>query len=301
MMVSKTLPRRDLPMLLNRVLPALRALVDIGYFSLDVEGVEHVPRRGPAVYVGNHAGWFTLDTLIGALVLVDHVGADRLPYGAAQDALLKVPAVGRFFERVGAFPASWLREPRSLPPEMQVFSVYPEGTEGNCKPFWHAYQMRRWRSSFVHLAAALRAPIVPVALLGGEESLPVAYTVDLLRPLVGTAIPVPLLAMPLPSRWKLVFHEPVRLDGRLLGRAAEDPRWFVEHARLLAESTRSTVQRTLDRETRDRMLGQLSRRLRPADPQPTRAPLPATVARSGAPSVAAAHSFASSSTVASDP
>ncbi len=261
MTVSKPLPRRDLPMLLTRVLPALRTLVDTGYFSLEVEGAEHVPRRGPVVYVANHAGWVTLDTLIGALAVVNHVGADRLPYGAAQDELLKVPRIGRLFEGLGAFPASWLREPGTLPAEMQVFSVYPEGTEGNCKPFWHAYQMRRWRSGFVHLAAAVGATIVPVAVLGGEECLPVAATLRFLRPLVGTILPLPLFALPLPSRWKVVFHEPVSLSPEHLGGSVQSA---MQQSRRLAANIRSTVQSTLDWESAPRLLGRLSRRLRPA-------------------------------------
>jgi 1-acyl-sn-glycerol-3-phosphate acyltransferase len=248
-------------MLLTRVLPALRAMVDTGYFSLAVEGAEHVPRQGPAVYVGNHAGWFTLDTLMGALAVVDHVGADRLPYGAVQDQLLRVPAVGRFFEGVGGFPASWLRDPRSLPRQMEVFSVYPEGTDGNCKPFWHAYRMRRWRTGFAHLAAALSAPIVPVAFLGSEECLPVAWTLRSLRPLLGTILPVPLFALPLPARWKIVFHEPVHFHDGSSGERERSPEWAIQRARRVADSTRATVQRTLDREAEHRLLGRLSRRL----------------------------------------
>jgi 1-acyl-sn-glycerol-3-phosphate acyltransferase len=240
-------------------------MIDTGYFSLAVEGAAHVPRRGPAIYVANHAGWFTLDTLMAALALVDHVGADRLPYGAVQDQLLAVPAVGRFFERIGGFPASWMRDPRSLPAQMESFSVYPEGTEGNCKPFWHAYRMRRWRTGFAHLAAARGAPIVPLAVLGGEECLPVAYTLRFLQPLVGTILPVPLLALPLPARWKVVFHEPVRFHDGSPGDREGSPGWMVRRARRVANSIRATVQRTLDREAEHRLLGRLSRRLHGVD------------------------------------
>jgi 1-acyl-sn-glycerol-3-phosphate acyltransferase len=248
-------------MLLTRVLPALRALIEMGYFSLSVEGAGHVPRRGPAVYVGNHAGWLTLDSLMGALAVVDHVGADRLPYGAVQDQVLSVPAVGRFFEGVGGFPASWLRDPRSLPRQMEIFSVYPEGTEGNCKPFWHAYRMRRWRTGFAHLAAARGAPIVPVAVIGGEECLPVAWTLRFLRPFLGTILPVPLFALPLPARWKIVFHEPVELPDGASDDWEQSPRWAMQRARRVAASIRATVQRTLDREAEHRLLGRLARRL----------------------------------------
>jgi 1-acyl-sn-glycerol-3-phosphate acyltransferase len=261
MTIVKPVPRRDLNVLLTRVLPPIRALIEIGYFSLDVVGAEHVPRQGPAVYVANHAGWFTFDTLMAALALVDHVGADRLPYGAAQDELLKVPGVGGFFESVGAFPASWLRDPRALPREMQVFSVYPEGAEGNCKPFWQAYRMRRWRTGFVHLAAAVGAPVVPVAILGGEECMPTAYTLRALRPILGTILPVPLSALPLPSRWKVVFHPPVTILDSTHGGGEEDFVRAVRRAPRFAEAIRATVQQTLDREAEHRLIARVARRL----------------------------------------
>lgn len=254
--------RRDLEVLTKRVFPALRTLIKAGYFSLDVEGVEHIPRSGPVVYVGNHAGWFTLDTLLGALALADHVGLDRHPWGAVQDELLKVPTVGRFFEGMGGFPASWLRDPRAMPADMQVFSIYPEGTEGNCKPFWHAYQMRAWRTGFLRLALARNAQIVPVAILGGEECLPVASTIRFVKPLLGTILPLPLSMIPLPSRWKFIFHPPVSLSRSELCREEDDADTRRRRLQEAAAGVRAIVQRTLDLETSRHPLAHLSRLLR---------------------------------------
>src|SRR5262249_44264176 len=137
---------------------------------------------------------------------------------------------------------------------------YPEGTEGNCKPFWHAYRMRRWRTGFVHLAAALDAPIVPVAILGAEESLPVACTLRALQPFVGTVLPVPLSVLPLPARWKIVFHAPEMFHAERGADAEDDPKQAPRRARRVADAVRSIVQCTLDREAEHRLLGRLSRR-----------------------------------------
>jgi 1-acyl-sn-glycerol-3-phosphate acyltransferase len=255
------LPRRDVSMLVERVFPALRSLVRAGYFSLDVEGAHHVPRTGPAIYVANHAGWFTLDTLLGALVLADHVGTERLPWGAVQDQLLKTPRLGRFFEKMGGFPASWMRAPFAIPKEMQIFSIYPEGIEGNCKSFLHAYQMRAWRSGFVRLAIARGAPIVPVAIIGGEECLPVVSSIRFVKPLLGTILPLPLSILPLPTRWKFIFHEPVRLTERDLG-VETDVDSRKRRFQALAGQVRARVQRTIDRETSDHMLVRFSKLVR---------------------------------------
>ena len=104
--------------------------------------------------------------------------------------------------------------------------------------------------------------------VGGGECLPGVHTLRLLQPLVGTVLPVPLFALPLPSRWKIVFHAPVSLSRGLLGGEGGDPRRLPSpRARTLAESIRSIVQTTLDRETEHRWLERLSRRLQPAGGQ----------------------------------
>ena len=257
------LPRRDFTIWTKGVFPVLRKLIQLGYFSLDVEGAEHVPRSGPVIYVPNHAGWFTLDTLLGGLAMADHFGLDRLPWAAVQDEVLKTPTIGPFFEGIGGFPASWLKTPEALPPEIDVLCIYPEGTEGNCKSFLHAYQMRQWRTSFIRLAAARGAAIVPLAIIGAEESLPSISTIRFLKPLLGTILPVPFAPLPLPSRWKLVFHEPVRISKSELGSDREGGEIQKKRLRELASSIQDRVQHTLDRETSNHKLVRFSKLVKP--------------------------------------
>jgi 1-acyl-sn-glycerol-3-phosphate acyltransferase len=171
-----------------------------------------------------------------------------------QDELLKAPLLGPFFWRFGGFPASWLRQPDALHHAMQVLCVYPEGTEGNCKPFWQAYQMVEWRTGFLKLALARKAKIVPTAVIGGEESFPVAATIRFLKPFIGTILPLPLSMLPLPTTWKFIAHKPVSLDGLGLDAPDLDPAAQKRQLHAIADSIRTTVQRTLDRETADRGL-----------------------------------------------
>jgi 1-acyl-sn-glycerol-3-phosphate acyltransferase len=255
------LPLRDLDFLTSKVLPVLRAAIRARYFTVEAAGLEHVPRRGAVIYACNHAGWFTLDTLLGALILADGVSLDRVPYGAVQDELLKTPWLGDFFSRVGGFPATWLRQPEALDPAMQAFAVYPEGTEGNCKPFWRAYQMASWRSGFLRLALARKAVIVPVAIVGGEECLPVAATVRFLKPLVGTILPLPLSLVPLPTTWKFIAHQAVSPDAVGGDAPVLDPEEWKQRMQNVAKKIRETVQQTLDRETSARPLVRLRKLL----------------------------------------
>ncbi|MFL5301274.1 MAG: 1-acyl-sn-glycerol-3-phosphate acyltransferase, partial [Anaeromyxobacteraceae bacterium] len=71
--------------LVRRVGAAIDGLVRAGYFSIDVEGAEHVPRTGPVLYAQNHAGWFALDTIILGGAVARAVGLERTPYFAAHE------------------------------------------------------------------------------------------------------------------------------------------------------------------------------------------------------------------------
>jgi 1-acyl-sn-glycerol-3-phosphate acyltransferase len=231
----------------------LRTLVRLKYFSWEIEGAEHLPRQGPVVYAMNHAGWFALDTIMVGCSVAQSIGVERTPYFAAIDSSLTAPVVGPFLRRIGGLPASLFRHPKRLPPEFQSYGICPEGVQGNTKPFWEAYRMHPWNRGFVRLAMAIDAPIVPVAVFGGEECFPVAWTVKMLEPLIGSVVGLPLAAVPLPSRWKVVFHEPVR---------ATEPgppvRRSPQYCDDLAARMQAVVQATLDREVSNRPLARFS-------------------------------------------
>jgi 1-acyl-sn-glycerol-3-phosphate acyltransferase len=236
----------------RKLVPAVEALIRAGYFSFDVEGAEHVPRDGRAVFAQNHAGWFPLDAFFVGLAIRRALGPCRTPYFATAEAALALPVVGPFIRRVGAVPAGWFRRPERLPPWLHSCGFFPEGVPGNTKPFWQAYRMRPWSRGFVRVAAALGVPIVPAAVLGAEECLPVAWTVRLLQPLVGSEFGLPLSLLPLPARWRVVFHPPVRV---------EDPHAVLVHgdrSAVIAARVRDTVAETLARESPRYPLAQLS-------------------------------------------
>lgn len=238
--------------LVSWLLSVARGFIRAGYFSFEVEGLERVPRAGRLVYAQNHAGWFPLDAFFLTLALADAHGLGRAPVFATHEAALSAPVLGPFLRRFGAVPASWFRRPERLPDDIGAFGIFPEGVRGNTKPFWEAYRMRPWNRGFVRVAIARQCPIVPVAILGSEECLPVAWTVRALEPFVGSVLGLPLSPVPLPARWKIVFHEPIQLGAPRS--AVTDQEYCTEVAR----HTQWIVQRTLDREASARRLGRLS-------------------------------------------
>ncbi len=244
-------PVHDREFLVTQFMRLAKAAFRAGYFTFEVEGIEHVPRTGRVVYAQNHAGWFPLDAFFLALAVTEAHGLARAPFFATHDAAVAAPLLGPLMRRFGALPASWFRRPERLPPEIESVGIFPEGVRGNTKPFWQAYRMRDWNRGFVRVAIAREAPIVPAAVLGGEECLPVAWTVKVLEPLIGATLGLPITPIPLPSHWKIVFHEPVHVAGK---GALTDQQFCTDVAR----STQAIVQRTLDREAAGRPLKRLS-------------------------------------------
>jgi 1-acyl-sn-glycerol-3-phosphate acyltransferase len=235
-------PAIDDALVEGTLVPLVERLIRAGYFSFQVDGAEHVPRDGRAVFAQNHAGWFPLDAFFVGYGVRRALGPCRTPHFATAEAALAIPVLGAFLRRVGAVPSAVFRRPDRLPRRLRACGFFPEGVPGNTKPFWEAYRMRPWSRGFVRVAAALDLPIVPVAILGGEECLPVAWTVKLLEPLVGSAFGLPLALFPLPARWRVVFHEPVRLGGDRRALLTDG-----ERSGAIAQGVRGIVQGTLDR------------------------------------------------------
>ena len=100
--------------------------------------------------------------------------------------------------------------------------VFPEGVRGSGKLFDKRYQLQKMGTGFVRLALESKAPIVPVAIIGSEETYPAVHDAKTLAKLLGAPyMPVtpfwpllgPLGAVPLPVQIDLHFGEPIYLEG----------------------------------------------------------------------------------------
>jgi 1-acyl-sn-glycerol-3-phosphate acyltransferase len=125
--------------------------------------------------------------------------------------------------------------------------VFPEGSKGAGKPFSDRYRLQRFgRGGFIEIALRTSAPIVPVAIVGSEEIYPKIADSRALARLIGAPyFPItptfPALglfgAIPLPSRWRIEFGEPIDLS-QYGPQAAEDRSLVFE----LSERVRDTIQ-----------------------------------------------------------
>jgi len=198
---------------------ALAAPLYERYFRVESTGIEHVPATGSAILVANHSGVLPVD---GAMVWLDVVRrTSRVPRMIADRFIPMLPFVGTVFSRCGVVSGSRANVRRLLE-RGELVMIFPEGVTGVAKPFRDRYRLQDWRVGHAQLAIHHRAPVVPVAIVGAEESWPVLARLPA-RPFGAPYLPIPALPLPLPVRYRLRYGAPIRLDRDLRRDAADDP------------------------------------------------------------------------------
>ncbi|MFC0082024.1 lysophospholipid acyltransferase family protein [Aciditerrimonas ferrireducens] len=191
------------------------------WFRVEWEGLEKVPRRGGALLVANHAGAIPSDAPVIMHGIEEELG--RPVYGMADFFFRQVPWVGTLWSRAGGLPAHPENALRLLRDEQQLALVFPEGTKGPSKTFTDRYQLRRFgRGGFVEIAMRAGVPVVPIAVVGAEESMPILFRLPTLAKALGLPyFPVtanmlllgPLGAVTyLPAKFRLRVLDPVVFD-----------------------------------------------------------------------------------------
>jgi 1-acyl-sn-glycerol-3-phosphate acyltransferase len=237
------------PVYEGKVRPFFDFLYD-RYFRVEAHGVERVPAEGRCLLVANHSGTLPFDGMMLRLAVQKEHPRHRDVRWLAEDLIFHFPFLGSFTNRVGAVRACQENAERLLESGALV-AVFPEGMKGIGKLYKDRYRLQRFgRGGFVKLCLRTRTPIVPVAILGGEETNPMLARVEYLTRAFGIPyLPVtptfPLLGpvglLPAPTKWKLFFGEPIELQG--YGAESADDEILVGR---LAEEVRAAIQAMLD-------------------------------------------------------
>ncbi len=213
---------------------SLRPLANLlydSYWRVSVDGAGHMP-RGPCIVVANHAGALPLDGPMLHLVLRRERPELLESRWLLEDQIFHAPFIGVLANRLGAVRASPENALRLLDEGRPVL-VFPEGFQALSKPMRERYQLRKFgRGGYVKIAARGGVPIVPVAIVGGEEAMP------LLAKLPARALGLPYLPLtlpPLPVQWKIRFAPPIHLDDAPAD-VESDPSW-VEQTNLRVRDT----------------------------------------------------------------
>ncbi len=236
------------PDLTDAVVHPLVRLLYRDWFRTEVSGIEHVPAEGAGLVVGNHSGTVALDALILSTALHDRHPARRYLRLLGADLVFRMPVVSEIARKTGGTVACNPDAERLLG-NGELVGVFPEGFKGVGKLYADRYKLQRFgRGGFVSAALRTGTPIVPVAIVGGEEIYPMLADIKpLARLLKLPYFPVtptfpwlgPLGMVPLPSKWLIEFCPPIPTAH--LRDAADDPLVVFN----LADQVRETIQQTL--------------------------------------------------------
>ncbi len=228
------------------VFPLFDLLYEV-WWRVEAEGHRNVPAHGRALLVANHAGsLFPFDASMMTMALMKGHPLPRWPRFMVLDWAFTLPFLSSFMRRVGGIPAS-PHNATALLESDELVMVFPEGAKGTGKPFSERYRLQRFgRGGFVEIALRTGAPIVPVAVVGSEEIYPkVADAPALARAIGAPFVPItptfpwlgPLGLVPLPSKWRIEFCEPIDLSHHGPD-AAEDRALVLD----ISEQVRETIQ-----------------------------------------------------------
>lgn len=171
--VASRVPTADLDQrdadYIREQLPGLWLLASL-YFRADVRGLSRIPSDGPVLLVGNHSGGnVPPDTFVFTLAFCSYFGVERPFYQLAHNLVVSAPPLASL-RKFGTVAANHDNARLALESGAALL-VYPGGDYEVFRPFWERNKVDfGGRKGYVKLAREAGVPIVPIASVGGQES-----------------------------------------------------------------------------------------------------------------------------------
>jgi len=190
------------------------------YFRPVVHGAENIP-KGRVLIVPNHSGQLPFDGIVVGIACLLDSPTPRIVRAMAERWISTIPYVNELFSRSGVA----LGDPincRNLLEAENAILVFPEGARGCGKLWKDRYNLTHFGRGFMRLALQTNAPIVPVSVVGAEESIISIHNAKSLAKLAGAPyfpisplLPIlgPLAYMPMPTQFHITFGKPMHFDG----------------------------------------------------------------------------------------
>lgn len=225
------------------------------WWRISTEGLAHVPGMGRALLVANHSGVLPWDSMMIATAVLEEHPEPRVVRTLYDSWFGMIPGLAPALATFGQVPAR-PENALQLLEEDQLVSVFPEGARGLGKLFKERYRLARFQGGMLKAAIQSSAPIIPVAVIGAEEIYPMLadlkplaealrFPYFPLTPLFPWLGPAGLI--PLPSKWSIVFGEPIPTTEY----APADADNSLLAARL-AEQVRARIQEMIDQKLAER-------------------------------------------------
>jgi len=205
------------PEFLDKTAPVLEFLWS-KYFRVRMTGEENIPAEGAALLVANHSGGLPYDGAMLIHATHRHLATSRPLRPLVANFAFQSSWMRPVIARIGGVRAS-MQNSLALCKSGQLIGVFPEGLRGVGKLYRERYRLTHFgRGGFVRLARLAQVPIIPVAIVGAEETHPVlAKLTRLAAPLGLPYIPItptfpllgPLGLLPVPTKWSIKIGAPI--------------------------------------------------------------------------------------------
>jgi 1-acyl-sn-glycerol-3-phosphate acyltransferase len=206
---------------LQAIMPFLNFMYGT-YWRVQISGMENVPEEGRGLLVCNHSGQLPWDGAMVGTAVYNESPSQRLVRTLYATWFPTLPFFSAILTKLGQVLATEENGIRLLEQD-QLVSVFPEGYKGVGKTYWERYRLARFgRGGFVRMALRTGAPIIPVAVVGAEETYISLFKVPFLAKMIGfpyfpisPTFPLlgPLGFIPNPTKWFIDFGEPIPTDG----------------------------------------------------------------------------------------
>jgi 1-acyl-sn-glycerol-3-phosphate acyltransferase len=198
------------PAYLAAAVDAARPIYD-RYFRVDSAGARNIPAEGPTILVANHGGVLPVDAAMLCLDVLRNTSPPRIPRAIADHFVPQLPIASALFARLGVVSGTRTNVRRLLE-RGALIAIWPEGVTGPGKPFRERYRIQTWRVGFAELAIRYGAAVVPVAIVGAEESWPLLAKLRGIRAFGVPFLPIPASPIPLPVHYHIRYGTPIRFD-----------------------------------------------------------------------------------------
>jgi len=178
------------------------------YFRVEAKGLENVPTSGRLLLIGNHSGQLPMDGIMMGYSIVTNPHGPCLPRTMVERWFPTVPFLGNLINSLGGVVGDPLNCSKMLERDEAII-VFPEGIRGSGKPYSLRYQLQRFGHGFMHLAMEHNTPIVPVGIVGCEETMPALANIKPLAKLLNMPYFPLAPLLPLPAKVFLNFGKPM--------------------------------------------------------------------------------------------
>lgn len=182
------------------------------FFRVEAFGLENIPKDGRCLVIANHSGQLPLDGILVGYAMLTNPHAPRAAKAMMEKFLPSVPFVGNWLNSVGAVIGDPVNCERMLDMDEAII-VFPEGVRGSGKLYKHRYKLQRFGHGFMHLAMKHEAPIIPVGIVGCEESIISFADIKPLAKMLGIPYAPLIIPMVFPTKVYIHFGKPITFEN----------------------------------------------------------------------------------------